>query len=46
MVLPNFLIVGAQKAGTTSLHTILAAHPDTNMSEVKEVNYSARILSL
>jgi hypothetical protein len=39
LTLPNFLIVGAQKAGTTSLHAILAAHPETNMSEVKEVNY-------
>lgn len=39
MILPNFLIVGAQKCGTTSMHEILAAHPETNMSRVKEINY-------
>lgn len=39
MILPNFLIVGAQKCGTTSLHDILDAHPETNMSKVKEINY-------
>jgi len=38
-VLPNFLIVGAQKCGTTSLHDILDAHPETKMSAVKEINY-------
>lgn len=27
-MLPNFLIVGAEKAGTTTLATVLAAHPD------------------
>lgn len=37
--LPNFLIVGAQKCGTTSLHEILSQHPEVVMSEVKEVNY-------
>jgi hypothetical protein len=39
VVLPNFLIVGAQKAGTTSLHDILSQHPQAYMSEVKEINY-------
>lgn len=39
MKVPNFLIVGAQKCGTTSLHEILDAHPETNMSKVKEINY-------
>lgn len=39
MSLPNFLIVGAQKCGTTSLHEILARHPQIYMSEKKEVNY-------
>ena len=34
-----FLIVGAQRSGTTSLHDILDAHPETNMSAVKEINY-------
>lgn len=39
MNLPSFLIVGAQKSGTTSLHAILAEHPQANMSTIKEVNY-------
>jgi len=39
MTLPNFLIIGAQKSGTTSLHDILSQHPQANMSEVKEINF-------
>lgn len=39
MALPNFLIVGAQKCGTTTLHDILSDHPEANMSKVKEINY-------
>ncbi|MBW2190747.1 MAG: sulfotransferase, partial [Deltaproteobacteria bacterium] len=26
--LPDFIIIGAAKCGTTSLHDILSAHPD------------------
>jgi len=37
--LPNFLIVGAQKCGTTSLHDILTEHPEAGMSDVKEINF-------
>ena len=36
---PNFLIVGAVKAGTTSLHEYLQMHPQVYMSPVKETNY-------
>ena len=36
---PNFLIAGASKAGTTSLHEYLAQHPDIFMSTFKEPNY-------
>ncbi len=36
---PNFFIVGAPKAGTTSLHRYLESHPDICMSTVKEPNY-------
>jgi hypothetical protein len=36
---PDFLIIGAQKAGTTSLHAYLAAHPEVSASTVKEVHY-------
>lgn len=34
--MPNFLIVGAQKSGTTSLWHYLKQHPDIFMSEIKE----------
>jgi hypothetical protein len=35
MVLPNFLIVGAAKSGTTSLYDYLGQHPDLFFSDVK-----------
>lgn len=35
-VLPTFFIVGAAKAGTTSLHAYLAVHPDIAMTTTKE----------
>jgi hypothetical protein len=37
--LPTFFIVGAAKAGTTSLHWYLDQHPEIGMSRVKEPNY-------
>ncbi len=37
--LPSFLILGAQKAGTTSLHEYLCEHPMVSSSTVKEVHY-------
>jgi hypothetical protein len=39
MILPNFLCVGAQKAGTTSLYHILSQHPEIYLSERKEIRY-------
>ncbi len=36
---PNFLIVGAQKSGTTSLARWLRCHPDLAMPEMKELHY-------
>lgn len=36
MVLPNFLIIGAAKAGTTSIAQYLDQHPDIFISPVKE----------
>ena len=36
---PNFFIVGAPKAGTTSLYKYLESHPDIFMSALKETNY-------
>jgi Sulfotransferase domain len=38
-VKPNFLVAGAGKAGTTSLHEYLAQHPEVFMSAFKEPNY-------
>jgi hypothetical protein len=34
--LPNLLVLGAQKSGTTSLHDYLARHPEIRMSRIKE----------
>ncbi|MDH3284601.1 MAG: sulfotransferase [Acidobacteriota bacterium] len=39
MSLPNFLIVGASKSGTTSLYEYLGEHPDVFMSPLKETNF-------
>ena len=36
MTMPNFFIVGAQKAGTTSLYHYLDQHPQVYMSPIKE----------
>lgn len=38
-VKPTFLIVGAVKAGTTSIHEYLQMHPEVYMSPVKETNH-------
>ena len=38
-MLPNFLILGAARCGTTSLHYYLAEHPDVCMSSIKEPNF-------
>ncbi|NET06807.1 MAG: sulfotransferase [Symploca sp. SIO2B6] len=38
---PNFLIIGAAKAGTTALYHYLAQHPDIYMSPIKELNFFA-----
>lgn len=38
-VLPNLIIMGAQKCGTTSLHYYLSLHPDISMSHEKELNF-------
>jgi hypothetical protein len=37
--LPNLLIIGAAKCGTTSLHNYLNAHPEIAMSEIKELDF-------
>lgn len=37
--LPDFLLMGAPKAGTSALHAALAAHPQLFLSRVKEPKY-------
>ena len=41
MILPNFLIIGSAKAGTTSLHYYLNQHPEIYMTAVKEPRFFA-----
>ena len=41
MVMPNFLIIGAAKSGTTALYAYLRQHPDIFMSSVKEPRFFA-----
>lgn len=38
-VLPNFLVIGAQRSGTTSLYHYLAGHPDVVPSLGKELQF-------
>lgn len=38
-MLPNFLIVGAAKSGTTSLYSYLSQHPDIFMPRWKELSF-------
>ena len=39
MTLPNFLIIGAPKAGTTSLYSYFREHPAIFMPELKEPRF-------
>lgn len=41
MVMPNFLIIGAAKSGTTSLYRYLMQHPQIFMSPTKEPSFFA-----
>jgi len=43
MTLPNFLIIGAAKSGTTAIYTYLRQHPDIFMSPRKELRYFSNI---
>jgi hypothetical protein len=42
---PDFLIIGAQKAGTTWLHANLDYHPNIWLAPVKELNYFNQVYS-
>lgn len=39
MPLPEFIIIGSGKAGTSTVHETLKAHPQIGMSQFKEPNY-------
>jgi Sulfotransferase family len=39
MALPDFLVIGVPKAGTTALHSALASHPELYLSQVKEPKF-------
>jgi hypothetical protein len=39
MALPNLIIIGAMKSGTSSMHNYLDAHSDIAMSRQKELNF-------
>jgi hypothetical protein len=39
MALPDFLVIGVPKAGTTALHVALARHPQLFLSRVKEPKF-------
>lgn len=42
MTRPNFLVIGAQKSGTTSLCDALSTHPDVFVCDPKEPHFFAR----
>lgn len=39
LTLPNLIVVGAQKCGTSGLHYYLSLHPEVSMSDPKELNF-------
>lgn len=41
MTMPNFLVLGAARCATTSLHYYLDQHPGITMSSIKEPNFFA-----
>ncbi len=41
MAMPNFLVIGAAKSGTTALYYALRQHPEIYMSRTKEPNFFA-----
>jgi hypothetical protein len=43
--LPDFLVIGAMKGGTTSLYHYLNAHPEIFMTKVKEVDFFTQELN-
>ena len=44
--LPNLIIIGGLKCGTTSIHHYLGLHPEIQMSKPKELNFFVEELNL
>jgi Sulfotransferase domain len=44
-MLPNLIVIGAAKSGTTSLHYYLSLHPQIRMSLIKELDFFVRELN-
>jgi len=42
LALPDFLVIGAGKSGSTTLYEYLCRHPDVFMSEIKEPEFFSR----
>ena len=38
-MLPNLIVIGAERCGTSSLHRYLRSHPQVFMSKKKELNF-------
>lgn len=38
-LLPDFIIIGAQRGGTTSLYTYLGQHPQITLAAIKEIHF-------
>jgi hypothetical protein len=43
--MPNLIIIGGLKCGTTSIHHYLGLHPEVNMSKPKELNFFVKELN-
>ena len=43
--MPNLIIIGGLKCGTTSIHHYLGLHPEIQMSKPKELNFFTRELN-
>ena len=42
LVLPNFMLVGAMRSGSTYIHRVLSEHPDIFLPPTKELHYFSR----
>lgn len=45
MTIPTFIVIGAPRAGTTSLYHYLRQHPEVTLSMIKETNFFSYLAS-